>query len=1521
MKTLLRLLRTLFVAVLVTPLVLPVAVYIAMSSDTFRGWVAAKAESELTALLGSEVKIGGVSFAPFNRVVFSDVSVADSLGQPVLKAGHLGAGISFTESLWNSRPVITYAELIDVDLRLWRDSVGAPLNIDPLIAKFKKKDSRGPSAFDLSVNMVVIRRSALSYNVLNAPPKGEGRFDPAHISLSDLRADLRAPRISNGNFEVEIKRMGAFELSGLTLSNLSAAFEMDSSAARLNNLAVEMPSSMLRFDNIEIPSPLAKGFNPRELTTRIATLPDTYVAAADLEPLLPVLGQIGGVIDLELEAEGSLGDITVGRLSASMRGGDTYIATHGTITGLGGPKDSIELILPRLNVNVSLPKALSIISSSLSNGPELSRKLEPLSHLGRINLMAQAAATAQALDFDGAIATDLGNIDFDGIVDRPSAGVTHIAGSVDASEFNPSEMLPALAQLTAVTLSANCDISLKPKGEIEGTADATIPSVTWKGDTFTDLTADARIAANLLEFNAASASPGLEFSASGERDLKGEAPATQLFADLRNVDLSHFLTKGKFANSQVSGSVDLSVTGTKPDNIDGWARIADLTVTPDENGPLSLGNILVDVSRPDSTGLSRLDLTSRALDCHMWGHYTFSTLIADVRDMLATLFPAVIEPVADRDIDHTSARLHASIRPDSVLTKLLGLPVEVIDSATIKGATGDGTLSLRLDAPYLRQKDKLIEQTSLALNLDAPQKTSNLLASTIMPTKNGPMNLNLLASGANDHLKADANWRIDRAKDFHGDVSLVSTFSRPGDDRKLHTAIEILPTRLVFNDSAWNVTPATIDITPGRIDVAHLGASRRGQVLSVDGTASADTASRVVISLDHIDLDYVFETLAISDAVMFGGRATGKLYGDALLSRSPMVYTPRLHVDGLSYNHCVMGDADIVSTLDNSSKAITIKADIAQANGQRSLIDGYIRPASSELFFNFMAHKAPVGFMLPFMSAFTSQISGDVSGDAKLFGTFKNLDLTGKIFVDNLKMKLDFTNTVYSVSDSVTLDPGYISFKNVTLSDKYGNKAKLTGEVTHNYFHEPTFKFDITDARNLLVYDVGEHDTDDPWYGRIFGRGSAEVRGVPGRIDIGVDMTTEPKSTFTFVLTDAMESVDYDFITFRDRDRARKDSLAALDTTPEIVKQLRSPRQSSQGPPSRYVMDFNVDITPQATLNLIMDPVGGDNIVAHGDGHLQLGYDSQGELEMRGDYRLNSGYYKFTLQDIVIKDFTIREGSSIRFSGDPYAAQLDILASYSTRGNLTDLDESFLEDSELNSTNVPVNALMKVTGDMRSPEIGFDLEFPTLTSDVDRKVHSIVSTEEMMGQQIIYLLALNRFYTPEYMAATHGNELVSVASSTLSSRLGSMLGQLSDTWNIAPSIRSSRGDFSDVEVDLALSSRLLDNRLLFNGNFGYRDKSLNNNSFIGDFDIRYLLNRQGTIQLKAYNRYNDQNYYLKSALTTQGVGVVFKRDFDNIFSWLRPIRRKLEERRDTVKTQTDTVSVPADTVKRGTIVF
>jgi len=147
---------------------------------------------------------------------------------------------------------------------------------------------------------------------------------------------------------------------------------------------------------------------------------------------------------------------------------------------------------------------------------------------------------------------------------------------------------------------------------------------------------------------------------------------------------------------------------------------------------------------------------------------------------------------------------------------------------------------------------------------------------------------------------------------------------------------------------------------------------------------------------------------------------------------------------------------------------------------------------------------------------------------------------------------------------------------------------------------------------------------------------------------------------------------------------------------------------------------------------------------------------------------------------------------------------------------------------------------------------------------------------------------------------THNNELASVASSALSSQLNNLLGQINENINIGTNLRSDKGDFSDVEVEVALSSQLLNNRLIINGNIGYRDNAVNNNTFIGDFDLEYLLNKSGNIRLKAYNHYNDKNYYVKSALTTQGVGIMYRKEFNKWSEWFSWLRR----RKNKVQTQT-----------------
>ena len=237
-------------------------------------------------------------------------------------------------------------------------------------------------------------------------------------------------------------------------------------------------------------------------------------------------------------------------------------------------------------------------------------------------------------------------------------------------------------------------------------------------------------------------------------------------------------------------------------------------------------------------------------------------------------------------------------------------------------------------------KDKLIEGTRLSVMLDAISKHSDVTAHTSFPTKNGMLDLRIGSEGSVDTLGTSILWKIDREEDYHGNFDFATLFSRSEDSKDLLIDISVATSQMVFNDSSWTVNPALVHVMPGRISVEGLGGHRAGQSLNIHGVASADSIDRLIVDLDAIDIDYIFDSLNMSDAVQFGGRATGSFYGMKLLSGDPVLYTPRLKVEGLKYNGCVMGDGDIRSYWDNGNKAVRIMAEIVGGGGSKSEVDG-----------------------------------------------------------------------------------------------------------------------------------------------------------------------------------------------------------------------------------------------------------------------------------------------------------------------------------------------------------------------------------------------------------------------------------------------------------------------------------------------------------------------------------------------------------------------------------------------------
>ena len=310
-----------------------------------------------------------------------------------------------------------------------------------------------------------------------------------------------------------------------------------------------------------------------------------------------------------------------------------------------------------------------------------------------------------------------------------------------------------------------------------------------------------------------------------------------------------------------------------------------------------------------------------------------------------------------------------------------------------------------------------------------------------------------------------------------------------------------------------------------------------------------------------------------------------------------------------------------------------------------------------------------------------------------------------------------------------------------------------------------------------------------------------------------------------------------------------------------------------------------VNATPDATLRVLMNEESGDYIDLLGNGMLRISYFNKGAFNIFGNYVVDHGVYKMTIQNVLAKDFQFQEGGTIAFGGDPLRSALDLKALYTVNGvSLSDLNIG----RNFSTNNIRVNCIMNITGTMDSPNVDFDMEMPTVNADAQQMVRSLVNSEEEMNQQVIYLLTIGRFYSQSGNNSVEESDqsqtslaMQSLLSGTISQQINNVLSSVlnNSNWNFGANISTGDEGWNNAEYEGILSGRLLNNRLLINGQFGYRDNSNATSSFIGDFDVRYLLFPNGNLAVRVYNQTNDR-YFTKNSLNTQGIGLIMKKDFN-----------------------------------------
>jgi hypothetical protein len=197
---------------------------------------------------------------------------------------------------------------------------------------------------------------------------------------------------------------------------------------------------------------------------------------------------------------------------------------------------------------------------------------------------------------------------------------------------------------------------------------------------------------------------------------------------------------------------------------------------------------------------------------------------------------------------------------------------------------------------------------------------------------------------------------------------------------------------------------------------------------------------------------------------------------------------------------------------------------------------------------------------------------------------------------------------------------------------------------------------------------------------------------------------------------------------------------------------------------------------------------------------------------------------------------------------------------------------------------------MDLSNDLMKPDIRFDVRLPG-NRELESQVKNVLNTETEMNRQAFALLTLNHFVTPQNAIgainaeASNANVGGTTSSELLSNQLSNWLSQISKDFDLGVKYRPG-DEISSQEIELALSTQILNDRLSFDGNFGVQGANANaatqnTNNLVGDVNIEYKLTQDGRFRMRAFNRTNNNtNLNYVNSPFTQGVGVFYRLDFD-----------------------------------------
>ena len=1444
-------------------------------------WAAKKAANYLSKKLHTKIGISGLYIEPFTSVAIDSLYVLDQQKDTLLSTPRLRvalSGFSLFSSIQN-RTIDFKQIVLDNGSVYLKNQKDGHSNFQFIIDSLSTPDtSKTPGKpWNMVFEKTVLNNMHFRYkNMLVDTFMRQVNFDD--VDVTKLSMVVRNMDLVHHLFKGDISNLTLHEKSGFYLKRLDANATVDTNQILAQNLFVLTNKSSIRnyfrmkfksfadFDHIEDKVYMDGDFHSSKVSSS-----DISYFTDGLDHVwfdLGVDGRIRGTVN-NLKAKNLL--ITAGKA--------TYVKGDFSLRGLPYWNNTfLDLNFEQLATNKT---DMDYLYSNFT-GTHNRQAPAMLARFGHINFTGRFTGLQNDFVTYGTFKTGLGRFDPDINFKTSKSGAPSYSGKISFTAFNAGGLVGS-DMLGRATLTADIDGTGSDLKSLDAQVKASIKEASFKGYNYQNLTVDGSIVKKLVKAGINIGDKNLKLSVNGSVDLNPALPAYDFTASISNAHL-HTLNLLKDTVT-FSTNVTAKFTGNNLSNFGGTIMLKGARLT-DPRNDLPIDSVVLSST---GTGNARvISLRSDIVDGSIKGTVDLATLPDYFVAVAKKYIPSLKATAAQSKPQDFSFNMNLK-NPDPVI-EIFVPTLKIPDQGTFVGQFNSAKdiadlnvyvktikLGKTVFHNFIIDESTIKDSLTLNISLNKVDITDSLFIKDITLTnvlKNDRLTFNVKLSDQN----------AVNSLDLYGLVNF---------GRDTTARMELLPSEIVLERQDWELQrKARVLWLNGKTQVSGFELSNGQQNVKIDGVISDNAADDLKVTFEK------FSMATLNQLTKAGGvRLKGTLNGDVKfnsITNTPGI-SALLGIDSLTMNKTLVGNVKIESDLGNDRKQANVKVSIHNRGLETMNIAGLYalgKNMPDRLDFNVKMNQTEAIIFEPFIKDLVSNIKGTISTNLKLTGNPSKPQLNGNIMLRNTGVTVNYLKTPFTINDTLNVVNSVINLNRMVIRDNKKGRGIVTGKIDLNDLANPDIEAEVN-ATNLLALNTTFKDN-HLYYGTAFATGRFSFSGPIDNMKIDIKTKTEAGTVFNIPLNTSSTVSDHDFIKF----------VSHNDTT----KQQFVTTNAFNG----VTLDFDLTVDEKTSVKITTD-YG----VIEGKGQtngLKLNINSLGDFEMFGDFLISSGKFEFTAKNFISKNFTINQGGTIRWTGNPANATVNMNAAYEVRTDIEPLYQAAGSQSPKGHSLELVQADLILTKSLLQPTIEFDFAFP-LDPSVKDDLSNYLSDQNNVSQQAISIIVTRQFSNGANNNLT--NQVFLTAGEAVSefafNKLNSLISE-SNIKNFDLDIRS----FDDASATIKFQDRFSMTGSLYNTYINNSDNpndlfensssffNSNFNQLTKDFEAQYLIRKNGDLSAKySYRVLNSTTLY---TLTDQfgvqyvnGVGFAYQKDFDTFGEFIRNLFKAQDKKQIAIK--------------------